>query len=171
VSEQWVSIGRLFRVRGNRGELLGELDSQKPDREKSLTEVALEANGRRAIFQVEKIWRHDGRPVFKFEGIDSISDAEAWENAEVLVRSEDVAAPGEGEFSYASLIGSQVVLLNGEQLGVVKDIEEYGGPPLLNVEAKDGREILVPFARSICKEIDAGAKIIRVELPEGLTEL
>ena len=171
MNEQWVSIGRLFRVRGNRGELLGELDSQDPGREKGLKEVALEAKGRRAMFQVEEIWRHQGRPVFKFEGIDSISAAEAWENAEVLVRSEDVAAPGEGEFSYASLIGSQVVLLNGEPLGVVKDIEEYGGPPLLNVEAKDGREILVPFARSICKEIDAGAKIIRVELPEGLTEL
>ncbi|MEQ1884472.1 MAG: ribosome maturation factor RimM [Bryobacteraceae bacterium] len=171
MSEQWVSIGRLFRVRGNRGELLGELDSQKRDREKSLTEVALEAKGRRAIFQVEEIWRHDGRPVFKFEGIDSISDAEAWEHAEILVRGEDVAPPEEGEYSFADLIGSQVVRLSGEPLGVVKSIEEYGGPLLLNVEAKDGRQILVPFARSICKEIDAAARIIRVELPEGLTEL
>ena len=79
------------------------------------------------------------------------------------------ALPGFTLTTYPS--GAAIFLLNGEQLGVVKDIEEYGGPPLLNVEAKDGREILVPFARSICKEIDAGAKIIRVELPEGLTEL
>jgi len=49
VNEQWVSIGRLFRVRGNRGELLGELDSQDPGREKGLKEVALEAKGRRAM--------------------------------------------------------------------------------------------------------------------------
>jgi 16S rRNA processing protein RimM len=152
VSDQWVSIGRLFRVRGNRGELAGELDSRQPDREKSLEEVALEANGRRAVFRVEEVWRHQGRPVFKFEGIDSISDAEAWERAEILVRSEDLAPLGEGEYSYADLVGSRVVRTNGEPLGVVKAVEEYGGPLLLNVETPDGREI-------------------RVELPEGLEDL
>ena len=56
-------------------------------------------------------------------------------------------------------------------IGVVTGVEEYGGPPLLQVEAADGREILIPFARSICREIDVAAKIIRVELPEGLLEL
>ena len=34
----------------------------------------------------------------------------------------------------------------------------------------DGREILIPFARSICKVIDVASKTIRVELPEGLLE-
>ncbi len=60
---------------------------------------------------------------------------------------------------------------SGAPVGVVKGVEEYGGPPLLRVEAADGREILVPFARSICREIDVAAKTIRVELPEGLREL
>jgi ribosomal 30S subunit maturation factor RimM len=35
----------------------------------------------------------------------------------------------------------------------------------------DGREILVPFARAICREIDVAGKIIRVQLPEGLADL
>ena len=170
-STGWVSIGRLHRARGNRGELAGELDSSDPDREEKLKEVTLDGNGRRGIFQVEEIWRHQGRPVFKFAGIDSISDAEAWENAGILVRTEEVARPKEGEFSHADLIGASVVRLTGEPVGVVKDIQEYGGPPLLHVEAADGREILIPFARSICREIDARAKVIRVELPDGLLEL
>ncbi len=55
-------------------------------------------------------------------------------------------------------------------MGVVSGVEDYGGPPLLKVEAADGREILVPFARAICREIDVAAKIIRVELPEGLLD-
>ncbi len=54
--------------------------------------------------------------------------------------------------------------------GVVQGVEEYGGPALLQVEAADGREILIPFVRAICKEIDVAAKIIRVELPDGLLE-
>ena len=31
--------------------------------------------------------------------------------------------------------------------------------------------VLIPFANAICREIDVARKIIRVELPEGLTEL
>lgn len=166
--EGWVAIGRLWRTRGNRGELLGELDSSEPDREQKLKEVALEKNGRRQVLQVEETWRHDGRPVFKFVGIDSINDAEKWEGSEMLVPLSEVEPPEEGAFSYADLVGCKVI--GDEVVGVVTEVEEYGGAPLLKLEAADGREILIPFARSICKVIDVASKTIRVELPEGLLE-
>jgi 16S rRNA processing protein RimM len=168
VDENWVAIGRLWRTRGNRGELLGELDSSDPGREQKLSEVALAVDGRRRVMRVEETWRHDGRPVFKIEGIDSISDAEKWEGAEMLVPASEVEPPEEGAFSYADLVGCKVV--GDTEVGVVTEVEEYGGAPLLKLEAADGREILIPFARSICKVIDVASKTIRVELPEGLLE-
>jgi 16S rRNA processing protein RimM len=168
VDESWVAIGRLWRTRGNRGELLGELDSSDPDRERKLRDVVLEVDGRRQVMRVEETWRHDGRPVFKFAGVDSISDAEKWEGAEMLVPASEVEPPEEGAYSYADLVGCKVV---GEsEVGVVIEVEAYGGAPLLKLEAADGREILIPFARSICKVIDVASKTIRVELPEGLLE-
>ena len=45
-----------------------------------------------------------------------------------------------------------------------------GGQTILEVDSS-GREILVPFARSICVEIAPGERTIRVRLPEGLEEL
>ena len=48
--------------------------------------------------------------------------------------------------------------------GVVKRGKDAG---LLVVEGG----LLIPFARSICVEIDPAAKRIAVELPEGLKEL
>ena len=168
MDQEWVAIGRLWRTRGNRGELLGELDSSDPGREQKLKEVALEMDGRRQAVKVEEVWRHDGRPVFKFVGIDSISDAEKWEGAELLVPASEVEPPEEGAYSYAELVGCRVV--GDQELGVVMEVEEYGGAPLLKVEAGDGREVLIPFARSICTEIDVASKTIRVELPEGLLE-
>jgi 16S rRNA processing protein RimM len=135
-----------------------------------LKEVVLEMEGRRRPSDVEQIWNHAGRPVFKFAGIDSISDAEPWAGAEVLVPEAERALPEEGEYSHADLIGCSIVA--GQlTVGVVKGVEEFGGPPLLKVEAQDGREILVPFARTICREIDVACKIIRVELPDGLLDL
>ena len=43
-----------------------------------------------------------------------------------------------------------------------------GGPLLLRVTMAGGREILIPFARAICKEIDVAEKRIRVELRKYL---
>lgn len=176
MNEDLVSIGRLLRARGNRGELVGDLDSQEPGREERLKEVTLELGDRRKLMRVQQVWRnpaiYDGRPVFKFEGIDSISDAEAWQGAGILVGAEDVAAVPEGEYSHADLVGSQVMdSKKGELVGVVEGIEEFGGPPLLQVRAADGREVLIPFARSICKRVDVASKTIGVELPEGLLDL
>ena len=152
--------------------MIGELDSSEPGREDRLTEVALETGEKRRVVRVEQVWRHDGRPVFKFAGIDSMSDAEPWQGAEILVPASEVAQPEEGAYAYADLAGCRMETVgSGAPVGVVKGVEEYGGPPLLRVEAADGREILVPFVRSICKEIDVAAKTIRVALPEGLLEL
>ena len=35
-------------------------------------------------------------------------------------------------------------------IGIVEAWQEYGGPPLLEVKSKHGKEILIPFAKSIC---------------------
>ena len=122
--------------------------------------------------QVERIWRHNGRPVFKFFGIDSISDAEVWRGADLLAPESERARPEEGEYSHADLIGCEICAGAGEQpLGIVRGVEEYGGPVLLRVEKPVGGEMLIPFVKSFCREIDVARKIIRVELPEGLTEL
>ena len=165
-----VAVGRLFRARGNRGELTGEIYSSQPGRAEKLKEVMLElADGKKRPSQIEEIWWHNGRPVFKFVGIDSISDAELWAGADVLVEDSEKEQPEEGAYSYADLIGC--VLWNREvRAGVVRSVEDFGGGPLLEVKLEDGREVLVPFARSICKEIDVVGKTIRAEVPEGLLD-
>ena len=167
----WVAVGILRRTRGLRGELFGEIYSSKPGREDSFQHVMLDAGGRRRTVKVEKVWRHDGRPVFKFEGIDSISDAEPWQGADILAPASEIPPAEPGEYSHADLIGCQVRGAGDAPVGVVRGVEDYGGPPLLRVERADGREILIPFAKAICREIDVAAKVIRAELPEGLLEL
>jgi 16S rRNA processing protein RimM len=165
-----VAVGRLFKARGNRGELTGEIYSSQPGRAEKLKDVVLELeNGKTRAARVEEIWWHDGRPVFKFEGMDSISDAEGWSGADVLVADSEREMPEEGAYSHADLIGCE--FWNREaKAGVVRAVEDFGGGPLLDVKLEDGREVLVPFARAICKEIDVAGKTIRAEVPDGLLD-
>lgn len=165
-----VAVGRLFKAWGNRGELGAEIYSPNPGRAEKLKDVVLErADGKTRPARVERVWWHDGRPVFKFEGIDSISDAEPWAGADVLVADAERELPEEGAFSHADLIGC-VLWNRNENVGTVRAIEDYGGGPLLDVKLDRGGEVLVPFTLAICKEIDVAAKTIRAELPEGLLD-
>jgi 16S rRNA processing protein RimM len=164
------AVGRLFRARGNRGELNGEVYSSRPGRAEKLTNVVLELpNGKSRPSVVENVWSHDGRLVFKFAGLDSISAAEEWAGADILIEDAERELPEAGEYSHAELIGCEL-WNRGVKAGVVSGIEEFGAGPLLNVILIDGREALVPFTRTHCKEIDVAAKLIRAELPDGLLD-
>jgi 16S rRNA processing protein RimM len=167
---KWIAVGRIVRPRGNRGELITEIYSTQPGRAERLQEVRLEKDSLSRTARVEEFWVHDGRPVFKFEGVDSISEAQTWAGADVLVPESERALPEEGEYSHADLIGCAVVgLADGRRIGVVEGIEDGGGPVLLRLAGE--KEILIPFARKICVKIDVDRKEIRVDLPDGLLDL
>ena len=125
-----------------------------------------------ASYEIESVWLHDGRPVLKFRGVDTISDAETLCGAELRLPLADRMPLEEGAFYEADLIDCEVVeRASGEPLGRVTALRDSAGPGILEVTTAEGEELLVPFARSICVDIDVGARRIQVDLPEGLKEL
>lgn len=172
----WVAIARLDRTRGNRGELAAESLSSHEDRFTGLRGVTLfGAEGFPDGPQhrtVERVWKHGSRLIFKFEGVDTISDAEQLRGAEVRIPlSERPELPG-GEYYHSDLVGCEVMEAgSGRSLGKVVAFVEEGGNGLLQVEKPGGPELLIPFAKAICLEIDIERRRIAVEMPEGLLEL
>ena len=162
----WIAIAVLGKTRGNHGELTAFPLSGKPERYQALEEVFLFGSGAR--YEVESTWFHLNTLVFKFRGVDTISDAEALYGREVCLPASQRTTLDEGEYFQSDLIGCQVVdRRTGEPIGLVTGWDDGGGSGLLVVDG----DLLVPFARSICVEIDPAAKRIAVELPEGLKDL
>ena len=116
--------------------------------------------------EVENTWMHGDHLIFKFQGVDTISDAEKLAGAEVSIPFEQRAQLPDDEIYQSDLIGCEVFDVTGRSLGVVTDFEETGGPPLLHVG-----DLLIPFAKSICTTIDVANRKIVVDLPEGLLDL
>jgi 16S rRNA processing protein RimM len=100
-----------------------------------------------------------------------MSDAERLAGMVLCVPEQERPPVAEGEFYQSDLTGAELVDRTGRVIGQVTGWKTYGGPDLLEVKTESGKEILVPFARSICIEIDAAAKRIVADLPEGLIEL
>jgi len=165
-SDDWVSVAVLGRPRGNRGELTAESLSSRPERFARLKDVRLVGDG--SAYQVEEVWEHAGALVFKFRGVDSISEAELLRGAEVQVPQAERVELEPGEYFHSDLIGCEVRdRASGRVIGRVTSFEEYGGPPLIEIDGG----MLIPFVKAICVDIRPLEKLIQVDLPEGLEDL
>lgn len=174
---EWVSIARLTRARGRRGELSAVSLSSHPERFQQLRQVVLFGGegfpGRQRSYAVEQIWEHGARLIFKFAGVDSISEAEQLRGAEVRVRPAERFELPPGEYYHSDLVGCEVSdAESGNCLGWVDEFQEQGGNGILRVtDGESGRELLIPFVKAVCVGIDTARRRIEVRLPEGLMEL
>ena len=168
---RWVAVARLGRAWGHRGGLAAISLTSKPERFQQLREVFLFRDGApvgTGGFEVESVRQHLSEWIFKFRGVDTISEAELLERCDVRIPLAERVELEPDEHFLADLMGCEVrESVTGELVGVVTGWEDAGGSGLLEV----GGELLIPFARAICVEIDTQAKRILVNLPQGLKDL
>ena len=170
-----VTLAKILRPRGLRGEVAAEILTDFPDRLTTLREVWL-TDGRTSTLQmkVERCWLSPGRggqAVFHFAGVDSVEAAENLRGMEVQVPISERVQLAAGKYYVSDLVGCEVWEADAPAaLGLVREVEFPGEVPLLAVDTKEG-EILVPLAAEFCVHIDVKAKRIDVILPEGLLDL
>jgi len=177
-----LTLARLLRPHGIRGEIAAEILTDFPERLTKLREVWLwDASAETSIEAiVQKCWlsvARGGQAVFKFAGVDRIEDVEKFRGLEVQVPlSERMELPA-GSYFISELVGCEVweVISPGEaeeletMLGIVTGVQE-SGTPVLEVDTLAG-EVLIPLATEICRKIDVSARRIEVVMPEGLRNL
>ena len=170
-----VTLARILRPRGLRGELAAEILTDFPERLPKLREVWL-ADGRSAPrrTKIRRCWlstSRGGQAIFHFEGVENVEAAERFRGCEVQIPLEERVKLDPGNYYVGELIGCEVWEAGAvAAMGVVRDVEFPGGVPLLSVETSEG-EVLVPLAAEFCARIDVTAKRIDVALPEGLRDL
>ena len=169
--EELVAIAKIAKPRGLRGEVVADILTDFPERFDGLKDViAVSANGTRTDLKIEDAWFQKGRVVLRFAGITSVEDAQTLRDLEICIPESAVAELDEGEFFDWQLEGCEAVTTEGEVIGRVRELMRTGGTELLVIDAPDGREMLIPFAESICTEVDIESKRITVDPPEGLLE-
>ncbi len=173
-----VTLARILRPHGRRGEVAAEILTDFPERLTKLSAAEL-WNGKsaRRRIVIRTCWlsrSRGGQAIFHFEGSNSIDDAKRLVGFEVQVPLADRVALPQGHYYITDLIGCEVWERGATELGKVQDVqftgEEALGTPVLVVDSPQG-ELLIPLAAEICVAIDVAAKRIEVVLPEGLREL
>lgn len=166
-----ISVARIARPQGNRGEVIADLLTDFPERFARRGKARVKrAGGELLVLELENSWLHKGRVVLKFAGYDDINRAEELRDARLVITRDQLVELPEDTYYDFDLIGCEVVTTDGQRLGRVAEVQRYGAAPLLVV--RDGEhELLIPLAVSICVEIDVAEKRIVVNPPEGLLDL
>lgn len=157
-----ILVGRVAGAFGVRGEV----------------RVATYTEDPMALVRYRDLRREDGRPaltltaarpgrpgsgeiVVRAVGIEEKDAADALRGLRLYVPREALPSPGADEFYHADLIGLAAATPEGDPLGVVRAVHDFGAGEMLEVEPPGGAAtVLHPFNREVVPEIDlAGGRL------------
>jgi 16S rRNA processing protein RimM len=174
-SGEWITLAVVIKTQGRRGEVAVELHTDVPDRFRQAMRLwALRKDGERREVTVEDLWPHKSFLVLKFQGIETISDAEPLVGAELQLPRSERARLEPGWTYLSDLIGCTV--FDGQRkIGEIEDVQFGAGEaPLLVVRNKERTAKLpyeIPFAEAYLEKLDLERKQVWMKLPEGLLEV
>ena len=119
---------------------------------------------------VQSYRNHKNFLLVKFEGIDSVEEAEKLKNLQIKIDSDEVGKLEENEFYFHEIIGCQVFDENDRNLGEIIDILTPGANDVWVIKGENGKEILIPYIEDVVKKIDITSKKVNIEVMEGLID-
>jgi 16S rRNA processing protein RimM len=166
VDEPTVTVGRIAKPHGVRGELSVQNRSDNPERWIPGA-VFFDATGH--TYTVRTVRPHGERLLVAFEEIGDRTAAEAVTGTELLIPESWLPELPEGRWWSHQVEGLAVVTESGRALGTIDEVLPYPAQDLWRVVADDGTETLVPAVDDlvVSVDIDGGRAVVR-DLP-GLT--
>lgn len=139
--ERRIALAAIAGAHGVKGELRLKLFS---DSVESLSghENLYVGGGARRLLSI----RDGGKTaVARFEGVNDRAAAEGLRGSLVEIERASLPPLEEGEYYHVDLIGLPAVDRDGNALGTVVAVENYGAGDLLEIELRDGKRSLIPF--------------------------
>ncbi|MBE7082320.1 MAG: 16S rRNA processing protein RimM [Clostridiales bacterium] len=154
-----IHIATILKPQGLKGELKCKLENQNFDVIKNVTEVYL--NEKTIPTRVVNKSFRVGYLYLTLSMCDSREKADLMRNFKIYADRKFLQIP-EDEYMISDMIGSLVYDQNGNEIGKLLDVQNYGATDILVIEQYK-REYLVPFIKDIVKKVNASAKIIVVD--------
>ncbi len=165
-----ILLGRITKVSGYEGAVAVKLEKIFTDNIPQMESIFLEIEGRPVPFFISGS-EYSGADILKlrFEGYDSNEKISEFIGCRIFLTSGiyNVNLKEDNE----NLIGYRVFMQEDKLLGSISEVLTNNGQWLINVISINKREILIPFHEHFIVSIDKRKKVIKMNIPEGLTEI
>jgi 16S rRNA processing protein RimM len=165
MSDDLIQVGRVAGAFGVRGEV----------RITSFTADPV------ALVDYKALLREDGSPaltltsgrdakgsiVARAKEVETREQAEALRGLKLFIPRAALPAPDEDEFYVTDLIGLAVVTAEGEPLGTVKAVQDFGAGDLLEITPPEGGQTwYLPFTREAVPEVRIAERVVVAAKPD-----
>ena len=116
---------------------------------------------RRYVFEEGRA--HGSTLIARVAGLGDREAAAFYSGGDVGVARSSLPAAAGDEVYWADLVGLAVWNREGEKLGTVAAVQEFGAHPVLRVEHDEGSPRLIPFVEAYVDAVDLAARRIEVD--------
>ncbi len=109
--------------------------------------------------------------LLKLEGVEDRDKAESLKGTYIAVSRADAVPLKKDSYYIADLIGLDISDDERGHLGKVCDCYETGANYILEIKRDKPKNLLLPFLKQFCYEVNVEEGYIKCRLPEGLYEL
>jgi 16S rRNA processing protein RimM len=165
-------VGRLRKPHGLKGEVTVFPLTDRPEEvfRKGRTLQRMDLGG--AVLgpvEVEQARPYHREWLLKFREAGSRDALEEWRGQFLAAEAAALVPPGEGEVYLHELAGFGVRDAAGTPLGIVSGVYELPQGLMVEVQGPK-REFLLPFRKEFVTGVDRGARLLTVDVPDGLVE-
>ena len=177
---QYLTVGRVLRPHGVRGELLLEVLTDFPDTLIGQTVYFAPGEGTppdsppglagaaRRQAQVASIRWHRGRLLIHLGGCGDRETADAYRGSLIQIEAGQAQPLADGQYYHHQIVGLRAIGDEGQTLGEVTGVLETGANDVYVVQTSAGGELLLPAISSVVRKIDLEAGEMFVHLLDGL---
>jgi 16S rRNA processing protein RimM len=166
--ENLVCVGRIAGGHGIRGWVRITSYTEIPENVGAYGPVTDETGEH--MFELEVMRMAKAHVLARIPGVEDRNAADALRGVRLFVPRDRLPAPDDDEFYYDDLVGILAETSDGEALGEILSVQEFGSGPMLEIGRKRGRTFLVPFTRDMVPIVDLAAGRIVVEPVPGLLD-
>jgi len=144
-----VILAAVAGAHGIGGEVRLKLFAEGAESLKGLKEVRV---GERTLTLISL--RQGANPIARFAEVTDRNGAEALRSQLITIPRTELPPLEEGEYYHADLLGLPCRSRDGEPLGTVVAVENFGAGDIIEIEKPDGRRTMIPFREGVADLVD-----------------
>ena len=162
-TQKRILVGKFGAPHGVRGEIRLKSFTEVPDAIGGYKTLATEAG---APVEIVSLRPQKAMLIARLKGCDSREAADKLNGVELFIDRSELAEPeDEDEFYLADLIGLEVRDPQGERIGDVAAVHDFGAGDILEIRPVDGPAFMVAFTRESVPEIDIQEGYLTLDRP------
>jgi 16S rRNA processing protein RimM len=126
----------------------------------------LETEDGKRSFEIETVRPARAHLVARFKGVDDRSAAERLTNVKLFVPRERSPRTEADEYYHADLIGLRAEDEDGNEIGAVIAVHNFGAGDILEIQPLSGGAMMLPFIETVVPEVDIKGGRIVIVLPD-----